>query len=134
MVLACIYALIRGRWPERVGGVCFTIAWLGSEVIEDFRYVQNRMHPMQMQAAIAALDVAWAGVLLILVFSTRRRWAPIAFGFQCLILALHLCTYLDIRISRFDFFSAYFVASWSELAVFALGSAIEGRRPVWSSV
>ncbi len=131
MALACIFGVIRGRWPEQVASVTLAANWVGCAALEDRRYIHHPFHHLDVQPGIATIDVLYAGLLLILVLASRRRWLIYAFGLQALLVAIHAATFLDARVSHFDFFSAYFVVSWGILVALAVGTAIEGRRPAF---
>jgi hypothetical protein len=128
MALACICALIMGKWPERAAAITLAINWVGCEALEDRRYTHHPFHHLKVQPAIATIDISYAAVLIVLLMTTRRHWLMPAVGLQLLIVGLHAVTFLDVRISHYDFFTAYFIASWGVVAAMVSGAAIEGRR------
>ncbi|MHB8285794.1 MAG: hypothetical protein ACYDD1_14100 [Caulobacteraceae bacterium] len=125
MALACICAIVLGRWPERIAAIALAINWVACEALEDRRYTHHPFHHLKVQPAIATIDVLYAAVLTVLLVNTRRRWIVPALGAQLLIVGLHAVTFLDVRISHYDFFTAYFIASWGVVACIAIGAAFE---------
>jgi len=129
MGLTCAFAVIRGGWPERLAAVVLAVAWIGSEALEDLSVFRNPLVRLHVQPAIAAIDLAYAGLLLFILLRTRRRWVIVAFSAALLIVLIHTVTALDPRITQFDFFSAYYLLSYVVVAALGLGALLETGAP-----
>jgi hypothetical protein len=127
MGLTCVFAAIRGAWPERLAAGFLAMAWIGSEALEDLSVFRHPMLRLHVQPAIAAIDSAYAALLLVILLRTRRRWVIFAFSAALLIVLIHTVTAIDPRITQFDFFSAYYLLSYVVVAALGLGALCEGR-------
>ncbi len=123
MVLVGGFAILRGRWPERVTAATLAFNWLACEVFEDWSK-GARVQPM-----IFGIDVAYDLLLLGLVLTTQRIWIVCAFAFQSFIILVHVSSLYDPFLDRLEFFQAYYILSYGVLVALAVGTAIEGRSP-----
>ncbi len=123
MALACLFAIARGGWVERLAAGALMIDWIGCAALQDRRFGHHG------QPAIFAIDVVYCTLLFVLAISvTRTRyWLLCACAFQLLIVLTHVMAAADVQIGQWDFFSAYFVWSYALLAALALGAALEGK-------
>ena len=124
MCAVVLWALIAGRWPERVGGAACAIDWLGGAVFQDHR---PRHHG---QPVAFALDVAMFVVMMVLVVRCRRTWVLWAAACALLLILTHVSLMLDISFGQWTFITASYIWSLAFLLALGCGVAVEGRRPV----
>ncbi|WP_174300449.1 hypothetical protein [Caulobacter sp. S45] len=124
MVLVCAWALLGGRWPERVTAVAYALNWVGSAIGE------NRSAAHHAQPILTALDGAFLVVLLLLTVSCRRTWVMWMAACSMLAVLTDVLTALDPDFGPWTFVTAYYVWSLGALLSLGVGMAIEGRRPV----
>jgi hypothetical protein len=123
MVLVCGFAMMRGRWPERVSASTLAVNWVGCEAFEDWSKAAT------VQPTIFGIDVAYDLLLLALALTTQRIWIVCAFTFQSLIVLIHILSVFDPILDRLEFFQAYYILSYGVLVALAFGTAVEGRSP-----
>ncbi len=123
MALVCGFAILRGRWPERVSAVTLALNWVACEAFEDWS------RAAKVQPAIFGIDVAYDLLLLVLALTTQRIWIVCAFAFQSLIVLTHVLSVYDPILDRLEFFQAYYILSYGVLVALAIGTGVEGRSP-----
>ena len=121
MVLVCGFAILRGRWPERVSAAALAVNWLACEAFEDWH------RTAKVQPVIFGIDVGYDLLLLGLTLTTQRIWIVCAFAFQSLIVLIHVLSVYDPILDRLEFFEAYYVLSFGILVALAIGTGLEGR-------
>ena len=124
MALVCIGALLAGRWPERVTAVAYVFNWVGSALWQD-RRPNHHAQPIAM-----ALDGAFLVLLLLLTVSCRRTWVLWMAACSLLVMFTSALGALDPSFGQWTYVTAYYVWSLGALVSFAVGVAVEGRRPV----
>ena len=123
MAAVCLYALARGRWPERLGASTLALNWVSCEAVDQW-------HPATTtQPYIFGIDCAYDLLLLVLALRTNRIWTVGALAFQTFIVATHVATIFDPLLDRLGFFSIYYSLSYGVLASLALGTRFEAREP-----
>lgn len=115
-VLICGFAIVRGRTPERVGGIAVLVAWFASSLVQVHH---GRRAPL---FGVFAVDLTLLIVMVALVLVTTRRWVICLCAFQLLIVLTHIAPMIDQRIGRWAYISAYYV--WSILGIAALGVGV----------
>ena len=123
MALVCGFAILRGRWPERVGAAALALNWVACEAFEDWS------RAAKIQPVIFGIDVAYDLLLLGLALTTQRIWIVCTFTFQSLIVLTHVLSLYDPILDRLEFFQAYYILSYGVLVALAIGTTIEGRFP-----
>ncbi len=123
MAAVCVWALFRGHWPERVTASAYAINWIGSALGEDRRPLHHG------QPVIMALDLAFLAVLLLLTVSCRRTWLLWMAACSLLAALTDVLGALDPDFSQWSFLTAYYIWSLGALLAFAVGMAVEGRKP-----
>ncbi len=121
MALVCGFAMLRGRWPERVSAATLALNWLACEAFEDWS------RNATVQPTIFGIDVGYDLLLLGLALTTQRIWIVCAFAFQSLIVLTHLLSVYDPILDRLEFFQAYYILSCGVLVALAVGTSLEGR-------
>ena len=124
MVSACLWALVRGKWPERVVAVAYAVNWMGSAVGEDRRPHHHG------QPVILALDILFLILLLGLTASCRRGWLLWMSACSLLVVLTHITALMDVGFGQWSYQTAYYVWSLGALLAFGIGVAVEGGRPV----
>ena len=122
VVVACSYALWRGRRPERIGAVVFLLNWL--------------IHPLMVntsawfspQVAAFAVDVPMLAALIWLALRGDRWWPMWAAAFTFLGMLMTVIIAADPRVRPLAYMTAQVM--WNYLAVVSLvaGTALEARR------
>ncbi len=123
MVAVCVWALVRGRWPERVTAIAYLINWFGSALGEDRRPLHHS------QPVIMGLDLAMLAVLLLLAVSCRRTWVLWMAACSLLAALTDVLGAVDPDFGQWTFLTAYYIWSLGALLAFTLGMAVEGRKP-----
>ena len=123
MAGVCMWAILAGRWPERLGGVAVAANWLLSAIFEDRRPYHH------LQPAWFALDAGMAAVLLLIVVYSRRRWCLWAAACALLLLFCHVTVLIDRGFTQWSYVTVCYVWSLGILVALGWGVALEGRRP-----
>ena len=124
MASVCVWALVGGRWPERVTALAYGCNWVGSAVWQD-RRPNHHGQPVAM-----VLDGAFLVLLLLLTVSCRRTWVLWMAACSLLVVFTNTLGALDPSFGQWTYVTAYYVWSLGALVSFAVGMAVEGRRPV----
>lgn len=122
MAAVCLYALWKGDRPARIGGGVIALAWIGSWLLQD------RVHILQPQWAVAWLDVALFAVFAGMALKWRRGWLIFAGATQLLTAASHFAFVIDPRLSALGFMTAYYLWSYATLIALAWGTYLASRR------
>ena len=122
MAAVCLYALLRGGRPEKIAGGVIAVAWVASSLLQD------RIHILSPQWAVAWLDVVLFVVFVIMALRWRRGWLIIACATQLLTAATHFTTLLDPRLFALAIITAYYVWSYATLIALAWGTHLAARR------
>jgi hypothetical protein len=120
----CLWALLRGRWPEQATAVMLILNWIGSAAGED----RSRGH--HGQPIMAALDITFLVFSLGLTVSCRRTWTLWMSACALLGVLTHLAVLFDPNLGQWSYMTVYFVWSLGLVVSLAVGMAVEGRRPV----
>ena len=124
MAGVCAWALLGGRWPERITAIAYALDWLGSALGEDRRPNHHG------QPIIMVLDLAFLVLLLVLTASCRRAWLLWMSACSLLVVLTHLAMLMDPSFGQWTYETAYYIWSLGALLAFTLGMATEGRKPV----
>ncbi len=124
MVCVGAWALLGGRWPERVTALAYMFNWLGTALWQDRRPNHHG------QPVIMVLDGAFLLLLLLLTVSCRRTWVLWMAACSLLVVFTNVLGALDPSFGQWTYVTAYYVWSLGALVSFAIGVAVEGRRPV----
>lgn len=105
----------RGRWPERIAGVCLLVLMVGSGMVD-----RNPGWQLLLLSASAAAVLAW------LSLAYDRWWLVFALGLQLLNVATHLIPLID---SDYRIWAAVTLrlAIWVGLMLLALFGVLESR-------
>jgi hypothetical protein len=122
MAAVCLYALLRGGRPEKIAGVVIAVAWSASSLLQD------RIHILSPQWAVAWLDVALFVVFLGMALRWRRGWLIFACATQLLTAATHFTALLDPRLFALAIITAYYIWSYATLGALAWGTHLAARR------
>jgi hypothetical protein len=122
MAAVCLYALIKGGRPEKIAAVVIAVAWAASALLQD------RIHILSPQWAVAWLDVVLFVVLLGMALVWRRGWLMFASASQLLTAATHFTTLLDPRLFALAIITAYYIWSYATLGALAWGTHLAARR------
>ncbi|WP_062098342.1 hypothetical protein [Caulobacter sp. CCH5-E12] len=83
MVVACVAALVRGRWEERLLGATYLAACMASLAVEKRPWTGP-------QGAVIAIDAIVLALAIGVVLGSRKLWPVIAAAFQVLTVGAHL--------------------------------------------
>ena len=123
MAAVCVWALLRGQWPERVTALAYATNWVGSALGQDRRPLHHA------QPVIMGLDLAFLAVLLLLTVSCRRTWVLWMTACSLLAALTDVLGALDPTFSQWSVLTAYYIWSVGALLAFSVGMTVEGRRP-----
>jgi hypothetical protein len=122
--LICLFALVRGRTPERLTVIVLLIADLVT-----FFLLKNR-YWKPIEPILVNIDSCVAIFFIGLALKSSRWWPLWAAAFHLLALAMVVFNALDPAVRPY----AYYVGEliWDYLGLMALlfGTLFEGRRPV----
>ena len=124
MVSVCLWAVVGGRWPERVTAVAYMFNWFGSALWQDRRPAHHG------QPVATSLDVAFLVLLLILTVSCRRTWVLWMAACSLLVVLTDVMGAVEPRFGQWTYVTAYYVWSVGALLAFGAGVVFEGRNPV----
>lgn len=119
-ILVCGLAMWRGDQPARWTGAAFLASWLGSMAV-------YQRDPYSADYGILAVDIATLVVFVWISMRTRRIWTLIASAFATIIVASHIATMIDLRLSISTFLVSMAMWSYGVLACIAFGTWA-GRR------
>ena len=118
------WALVAGRWPERVAAATIALDWAGDLALQDMRPYHH------LQTAFVVLDVAQAAVLLTLVVASRRTWILWAAAFALLAVFTHVTVMLNTSFGQWSYLTVLYIWGIGLVLSLAAGMALEGRKPV----
>ncbi len=124
MAATCLWAFVRGKWPERAVAAAYALDWMGSAIGEDRRPHHHG------QPVILALDILFLALLLAVTVSCRRGWLLWMSACSLLVVLTHVSALMDVGFGQWSYQTAYYVWSLGALLAFAIGVALEGDKPV----
>ncbi len=108
----CIYAMWKGGLPERVVSLAMATGSLLT------RFVEDRVHWLDTQWGILAIDGGFFVIVIALVLTTDRTWLLFAAAFALLQLVTHLGMSVDNGLHGWAYLTGLII--WSYLILFAL--------------
>ncbi|TPG42696.1 hypothetical protein EAH79_02150 [Sphingomonas koreensis] len=123
LLLSCLYALIRGGRPERIGAVINLAASAVTTALRlfDIRYFAPA------EALVFAIDVAVVAGFYWLAVRTTRFWPVWAFGFALADVFINISGVLLPRTPLFAFHSGLGLYAYLALGAMTLGTYRLGR-------
>ncbi|MBE7217913.1 MAG: hypothetical protein INR64_05520 [Caulobacteraceae bacterium] len=119
--VACGYAFLRGRTPERVGAASYGGAWALTPAVQ--------LYPLsRFQWGVLGVDVAAAAVLLALALRSDRWWPLLAAALSLLIVVEHFGYAAAPHGLAWAYFAGEEIWGYALLLVFVLGAALEAPR------
>ena len=122
MVAVCLWAVVSGKWPERVCGVALAANWIGCAIGQDRRPAHHS------QPVVFALDALLFLILAGVVVGCRRSWPLWACACALLLIFCHVTVLLDARLTQWSYMTVYYVWSLGVVLALGVGTAVEGRR------
>jgi hypothetical protein len=114
-VLTCGLAMWRGDKPARWTGAAFLAAWVGSLIV-------YRRDSVSADYGVLAIDVATLAAFVWISIATRRIWTILASAFVALIVASHIATMIDLRVTLDTLWMSMALWSYGVLACIAFGT------------
>lgn len=115
-VLVAAFAFLKGDEPEKIGAGAYMIGWLASNLVQD----DSALHGTQW--GMMAIDTVCLIVYGALAWKTRRAWPAWATGLQCLTVASHVMTLVDLRAPMSSFYTVIAIAGYGVLVAIAIGT------------
>lgn len=139
LLAICIYALVWGGTPERIGA----IVNLAASVVSTALRVSDLSFFAPTSIIMLAIDLAVAGSFFFLAARTTRFWPIWAFGFALADIVMSIAGTLLPRAPLFAFQSGLVIYAYLALAALAVGTyrlprdatpdQRRGNRPPWKS-
>lgn len=120
MVASCIYALWRGRMPERVTAVALLLAWFATQFVHTHDF-------SKVQYAILGVDLILLLILVGLALLSGRRWLMAASALHVLTVADHVATAMDFQIRSYAYLTAIVIWGYAVLLALVLGTWFEAE-------
>ncbi len=123
VVIVCAFAFLKGDEPERFGGGAYVLGWFASLLAQSTNLYDASV-------GLFAIDVVMLGVLIALVWKSRRAWPTWAAALQLLIIMSHIVYYVDVRPPAASFITVINLAGYGVLLSLAIGTfwAWQDRR------
>ena len=115
VVLVCAFAFLKGDEPERIAAGAYVLGWFASLLAQNTNLYQASV-------SLFAIDVVMLGVLITLVWKSRRAWPVWASALQLLIVMSHIVFYVDVRPPAASFITVINLAGYGVLVSLAVGT------------
>lgn len=122
LVVVCGAAIWRGGRPERAIAIIWTLGWLISREVYDYR---NWIDP---QWSVLVVDAVLLAVFVGFACRTDRNWLLFAAAFQLLNVVTHAAIIADDGVRARAYVYGLIIWSYLVLAALAVGTWIEWRR------
>lgn len=120
-VLICGLAMWRGDQAARWIGAADLASWLGSLLV-------HRRDSYNAEYGILLIDIATLAVFVWISMRTRRVWTIVASAFVAILVASHIATMIDLRVTINTLRVSMAVWSYGILACIAFGTWTAQRR------
>ena len=120
-ILICGLAMWRGDQPARWIGAADLASWLGSLLV-------HRRDAFTAEYGILVIDIVTLAVFIWISIRTRRLWTIIASAFVTIIVASHIATMIDLRVTINTLRVGMAVWSYGVLACIAFGTWTAERQ------
>jgi hypothetical protein len=115
-VLVCLFAVIKGDWPERFAGAFLIAAWIATV------FGQLNGPAGRPQYVIMAVDVVVLAMFVVLAWRSQKLWLIWAAGLAAITVASHGAYALDHRIRLYTYAVANIGSSYGYLISLAVGT------------
>lgn len=120
-MLICGLAIWRGDQATRWIGATFLVSWLGSLLV-------HRGDAFSAEYGILAIDIATLAIFVWISIRSRRLWTIAASAFITIIVASHIATMIDLRVTLNTLRVSMAVWSYAILACIAFGTWTAARQ------
>lgn len=116
----CLYALWRGRFPERVTAIALMLAWIATQAV-------NSRSSVDPEYGMLAVDLILMVVLVGLALLSGRRWLMAACACHLLTLGDHVAMIMDMRILTYAYRTVMVIWGYAVILTMVLGVWFEAE-------
>ena len=120
LMVTCLYALWRGRLPERAASLAFLLAWIATQVV----HTRDWTKP---QYGMLGVDLILLVILISLALLSGRRWLLAATACHVLTVGDHFAMMLDMRIRSYAYQTVMVIWGYAALLAMVLGTWFEAE-------
>lgn len=117
---SCLYALWRGRMPERLTAIALMFAWIATQVV-------NSRNPLMPEYGMLAVDLILLVVLVGLALLSGRRWLMAASACHLLTVGDHVAMMLDMSILSYAYRTVMVIWGYAVILAMVLGTWLEAE-------
>jgi hypothetical protein len=120
----CLYALLRGGAPERIGAGLFLIGAVASALLQS----PGASHFQGVETGVLIVDAGLLVGFVILSLFAERFWPIWMSAMQAVLTLSHLAAALNPRVLPWGYWNAETLWSYPMLLLLAFGTWRQGRR------
>jgi len=114
-ILICGVAIWRGDYAARRVGAAQLICWIGSLLV-------YRRDAYNADLGVLVIDILTLVYFAWVSLRSRRLWSVVVSAFQAIIVATHVATIIDLRVTMGTFFMSMALWSYGNLLCIAFGT------------
>jgi hypothetical protein len=116
VVLVCVFAFLKGDDTERFAAGAYVLGWFASMLLQ----TDGKLY--EVQWGVLAVDTIMLGVLISLIWKSRKAWPVWAAACSLLIVMSHVVLMVDVRPPMVAFITVVNLAGYGVLVALAVGT------------